>query len=74
MAKKPEGGAPPLRFINQENLEAWLKTQPHEVGVAIAARAALRVLPLTACISSLLLARHREELILAIIEANRSYS
>lgn len=70
MAKKPEGGASPLRFNNQENLDAWLKTQPHEVAVAIAARAALRVLPLTAGISPLLLARHREELILAIIEAN----
>lgn len=70
MAKTAEGGGPPLRFIDQEDLEAWLKTQPHEVAVAIAARAALRVLPLTACISPLLLARHREELILAIIEAN----
>jgi hypothetical protein len=34
-----------LKFARQEELEAWLKTQPREVGVVLGARAALRVAP-----------------------------
>ena len=43
-----KGGADdaPLAFTNPKDLEDWLKTQPKEVSVVIAARAALRVAPL----------------------------
>jgi hypothetical protein len=47
-----DGAGQVLRIDSQEKLEAWLKTQPREVRVAIAARAALRVLPSMALIFS----------------------
>jgi len=44
MAKSDAAGPPD--FKDQNAAEAWLQTQPREAGVAIAARTALRVLPL----------------------------
>jgi hypothetical protein len=42
-------------FKNAEELKAWLETQPREVAVALAVRAALRVLPLLQSAQSLYL-------------------
>lgn len=43
--------APLADINNREKLEAWLQTQPHEVSVALAARAALRALPVAQMVS-----------------------
>ena len=45
MAEIPKDGAPPDPR-NREAFQQWLGTKPREWSVAIAARAALRVLPL----------------------------
>ncbi len=48
MAEKDDAGETTARFINSDTLRSWLQTQPREVSTLIAARAALRVLPLAA--------------------------
>ena len=35
-----------VEITNPEQLEAWLRTQPREIAIALAARAALRVVPI----------------------------
>ena len=49
MAKGPKSNSTPTResLATREELEAWLRTQSREIAVAIAVRAALRVLPLS---------------------------
>ncbi|MFO1126017.1 MAG: hypothetical protein U1E25_12595 [Methylocystis sp.] len=46
MAKSPKGGERPRQFGNREDLEGWLSAQKPDVALAIAARTALRVVPL----------------------------
>lgn len=40
------GSRPLVDFKNQTELETWLSSQPREVSLVLAVRAALRVLPL----------------------------
>jgi hypothetical protein len=42
----PDSPPLPKDWTDREAIELWLRIQPHEVSIALAARAALRVLPL----------------------------
>ncbi|MFY9656670.1 MAG: hypothetical protein WAK01_08805, partial [Methylocystis sp.] len=61
-----------LRFESSKELEAWLKTQPHEVSVVIAARAALRALPTLSRWAGRLQARRFAQVAFATFWANAS--